>query len=399
MEKSQLQINMLGGFSLKYNGKMIDYQKSRSHKLWMILEYLITFRDKEITQNDLIELLWGDEFTDNPANTLKTLLHRLRSMLDELEFAPSKEMVIYNRGVYAWNNKLNVVIDTEQFESYCALGDEAEDDENKITYYMSALEYYKGDFLPKSSMETWVVPINAYYHSEYLRVVHACVDLLKNNNRPYDVIPICQQAVAIDPYEETLHYELIKALLDTGAQQMALAHYENVVDLFYNEFGINPSEELTDLYKELIKSSNETEVDLRVICENLKEEDGRPGAFYCEYSLFKEIYHLESRSTSRNGQAVFLCLMTLSDGQGHINAHKKQQNSMMGHLRSAIQYSLRRGDVFTRYSVSQYLILLPTINFENCEMVMKRIQRSFKNDNPHAKVTISYKIQQLSQEM
>ena len=30
-------------------------------------------------------LLWGDEFTENPANTLKTLLHRLRSMLNELE--------------------------------------------------------------------------------------------------------------------------------------------------------------------------------------------------------------------------------------------------------------------------------------------------------------------------
>ena len=88
----KLQINMLGGFSLQYRDKVIDYQKSRSHKLWLILEYLITFRDKDITQDELINLLWGDEFTENPANTLKTLLHRLRSMLNELEFAPSKEM-------------------------------------------------------------------------------------------------------------------------------------------------------------------------------------------------------------------------------------------------------------------------------------------------------------------
>lgn len=88
--ENQLQINMLGGFSLRYNENVIDYQRSRSHKLWLILEYLITFRDKEITQNELIELLWGDEFTENPANTLKTLLHRLRNMLEELEFAPSK---------------------------------------------------------------------------------------------------------------------------------------------------------------------------------------------------------------------------------------------------------------------------------------------------------------------
>ena len=140
--ENQLQINMLGGFSLQYNGKVIDYQSSRSHKLWLILEYLITFRDKEITQNELIELLWGDEFTENPANTLKTLLHRLRTMLEELDFAPGKEMIIYNRGIYAWNPKLNFVVDTDQFLSLCTLGDEAEDAEQKVMYYLSAIDYY-----------------------------------------------------------------------------------------------------------------------------------------------------------------------------------------------------------------------------------------------------------------
>jgi hypothetical protein len=51
--------------------------------------------------------------------------------------------------------------------------------------------------------------------------------------------------------------------------------------------------------------------------------------------------------------------------------------------------------VFTRYSVSQYLILLPAISYENCEMVLKRIQRSFRTENPHSKVIITYKTQPL----
>lgn len=397
--ESQLQINMLGGFSLQYNGKVIDYQKSRSHKLWLILEYLITFRDKEITQSELIELLWGDDFTENPANTLKTLLHRLRNMLDELKFAPSKEMIIYNRGVYAWNNKLNFVVDTDQFTSLCILGDEEEDVNRKIDYYLNALEYYKGDFLPKSSLEAWVVPINAYYHSEFLRVVQSSVELLKEQGRSYDVITVCQQAVAIDPYDESLHYELIQAMLDTGGQQAALAHYEHVVDLFYSEFGINLSDALTDLYKEIIKESNGIEVDLSLIRDRLQEEDGRPGAFYCEYSLFKEIYHLETRSASRNGQSIYLCLMSVTDGNNEMLDNKRQQNSAMSQLHSAIQYSLRRGDVFTRYSVSQYLIMLPTVSFENGEMVLKRIQKNFKKENPHSKAIITYKLQPLTPQM
>ena len=59
----------------------------------------------------------------------------------------------------------------------------------------------------------------------------SCVILLKDAKRLYEVITLCQQAIAIDPYEESLHYELIRALLDTGAQQAALTHYEYVVDL------------------------------------------------------------------------------------------------------------------------------------------------------------------------
>lgn len=71
----------------------------------------------------------------------------------------------------------------------------------------------------------------------------------------------------------------------------------------------------------------------------------------------------------------------------------------MGQLRNAIQYSLRRGDVFTRYSVSQYLILLPTISMENCEMVLKRILHNFRINNPHTKVTVTYKMQPLIQKI
>lgn len=397
--ENQLQINMLGGFSLQYNGNSIDYNTSRSHKLWLILEYLVTFRGKEVSQNELINLLWGEGFTENPANTLKTLLHRVRNLLDALEFVPGKEMILYKNGVYVWNTRLDFVVDTDQFASYCALGDEEPDEEQKLAYYLNGLEYYKGDFLPKSALETWVMPINAYYHAEYVRVVQACVEMLQARNRLYEVVRICQQAVAIDPYNEGLHYALIKALLETGAQQAALTHYEYVVDLFYSEFGINPSDDLTDLYKIIIQESNAIEVDLHLICEKLQEENGDGGAFYCEYSLFKEIYHLEVRSASRNGQSVYLCLMSVTNGENGTLDSRKHQNAAVGQLRSAIQFSLRRGDVFTRYSVSQYLILLPAINYENGEMVMKRIIRNFKKENPHSKAVLTYKLQPLAPEL
>ena len=84
----------------------------------------------------------------------------------------------------------------------------------------------------------------------------------------------------------------------------------------------------------------------------------------------------------RNGQSAYLCLISVADKNGKRIANAKKQSEAVGKLRTTIQYSLRRGDVFTRYSVSQYLVLLPSINYENTQMVLDRILANFKRDNP-----------------
>ena len=112
-----VKINMLGEFSINYGDKAINDSTSRSKKLWMILEYLMAFRDREISQNELIELLWPDDEIENPANTLKTLIYRVRSMLDELDYpGGGKTMLIYRRGSCSWNQDIESVIDVDIFE-------------------------------------------------------------------------------------------------------------------------------------------------------------------------------------------------------------------------------------------------------------------------------------------
>ena len=386
--QQRLQISMLGGFSLSYpDGTAIDYQSNRSNKLWMVLAYLLTHRGKQITQDELIDILWPDEEIDNPVNTLKTMRHRLCGMLDALGGIPGKEMIRYNHGIYAWSEEVDCVLDIDQFSTYCALAEQEQDDSQKISYYLNALEYYNGDFLPKLSSEMWVMSAHAYYHAEYLRVVKKCIALLRTENRYYEIITVCQKAVTIEPYDEDLHRELIDALVRTGAKQSALNHYEKVKELFYHEFGINLSEDLVELYKQIIDETNDAQMDLSFIASRL-QEDMVPGAFYCEYALFKEIYRLMTRMMERSGQSVYLCLVSVTDKNGKHIVNTKKQNEAVGRLRTAIQFSLRRGDVFTRYSVSQYLILLSSINYENTEMVLRRITDNFKRDNPNLAVKL-----------
>ena len=61
--------------------------------------------------------------------------------------------------------------------------------------------------------------------------------------------------------------------------------------------------------------------------------------------------------------------------------------------RQAIRSSLRRGDVFCRYSVSQYMLLLPTATYENGEMVLKRITQNFHKTYTRRDMIVNYSLQ------
>nr|MDD6335716.1 BTAD domain-containing putative transcriptional regulator [bacterium] len=388
-----LSVQMFGGFSLTYGDKSIDDQSNRSKRLLLLLEYLITFRDRSISQEELIDLLWPNEESEDPANALKTLLHRVRSAVGSLGVADRRDIILYHRGSYCWNPHICCQVDVDGFDQLVEAGDAPQaDDATRLAAYLKAIALYRGDFLPKASSEPWAISIYTYYHNAYLRVVHAALDLLDKDQRWDEMIGICRQAINIDPYDEKLHYCLISTLVSTGNMHAAKAHYEYVTDLFYNHFGVTPSPELTRLYREVVKTSNSLETDLNIIKENLREKERVSGALFCEYEFFKEIYQLEARSAARTGRVVYIALMTLTDAGGNPLEKRILQNAME-RLIGSVQGSLRRGDVFTRYSVSQLLLMLPTNTFESAEMVLQRLIKKFTRDFPRLPVSIHHKVQ------
>ncbi len=389
---SVLHIHMLGECALYYQGKTLDEHTLRSKKIWTLLQYLITFRNKSISQNELIELIYPEEKSDNPGNALKTLMHRARCAMEGLGFSNGKAIIIQRGGSYLWNPELELDVDADHFEALCRQAESIEDPEARLGCYMEAAALYKGDFLPKSASEVWVAPINTYYHTLYLRIVHDAVALLAQRQQHDDIVHLCQQAIGIDPYDEFLYYHLIQALMDAKRPQAAMVQYENMTKLFYNEFGVTPSKEMQALYKDLVRTSNSVETDLSLIKDSMREKGKAVGAFYCEYELFKDIYQVEVRSAARSGATVHLCLLTISTSTGSTPPVKTLTNGMEK-LSACIRGSLRQGDVYTRYSVCQFMILLPMTTYENGEMVLDRIKRRFRQENPRSTLLLNTDLQ------
>ena len=386
----KLKINMLGEFSLSYGDKVITEQSKRSKKMWTLLQFMITNHNREISQNELISLLWGDKESENPVGALKTSLHRLRACLSALEMPEGEEIIVNSMGTYSLNNRLDMDIDFDNFENLYKKSMLAQSEKEKTACYLAAIELYKGDFLHKSKMDSWIVPINTYYHSLYLRIVHDTIDILYKHKYYNDLVNICRKAFEIESLDDKIHYYYIKALLDLGEKAAAKTHYTYVMDLFYNKNGINPSPEFVALYEHTVKDDNAYSADFGILKGQLDNISDGTGAYYCEFAFFKHVYQLEIRDAARNNRPTHLCLITaVSKTQEELEL--KLQNKVMSRLMECISTSLRSRDVFARYSASQYVLLLTNTTREQAEMVLNRILKRFKRDNPKINCSLLYK--------
>ena len=68
------------------------------------------------------------------------------------------------------------------------------------------------------------------------------------------------------------------------------------------------------------------------------------------------------------------------------------QARAMERLKGVINHSLRSSDAFSRYSVSQYIILLPSVTYENGEQVMRRIMSAFNKAYVRKDVAVTYSL-------
>lgn len=391
-EKPAIYVRTLGGFSISAGDKEISDSNNQSKKPWCLLEYLVVFQKKDISPNELIEVIWADDPGVNPGGALKTLMFRCRKLLEPLGL-PAQKLLIQQKGSYAWSPEYPTVLDIDEFEAVCSLvlGSEPSEEETALEQCLKGLELYRGDFLPKSEYESWVIPISAYYHSLYQKLVYKTIDLLMKKEDYARITSICQTAVGIEPFDEEFHYYLVYSLYKDGHTSQAIEEYNHTMDLFYNEFSISPSEHFKELYKTIRNQEQGINTNLDAIQDALREEASQ-GAFYCEYPVFHDLFQLECRAIERTGDSIYLCLLTVQGLAGEV-PKAPVLNKAMEHLYNSIHDSLRCSDVYTRYSITQYLILLPTVTADKGEMVLKRIVSHFRRLYNRKDILVDYKLQ------
>ena len=136
-------------------------------------------------------------------------------------------------------------------------------------------------------------------------------------------------------------------------------------------------------------------VDLNQLISNIQKTGDYKGALNAEYRQFTQIFGFLVNLSGRFDHGMQLVMITLdgSDAEGYT---VDEQEKAMLLLESTILSALRNIDICTRFSSTQFLIILLNANPDSIDLIIHRIFESFSKQYPRKDLVLSYDAKQLT---
>ena len=375
-QTKRLQAKMFGGLQIHVGDQYLVEKGGRVNKPIELLVYLLLNIGAQITNEQLMEALWGDDEVENPAGALKNAAYSLRRLLTKVGL--DQECIITRDRQYAWNPDVPVDLDVDRFNKLyeAAMQNPDVSDEEMVRCCREALALYAGDFLPGLSDRYWLMTRASTLRQRYLNMVlHLSDRLLASDERSgaEEVMNLCSRALLLEPLSEDIYLRHFTALRKLDMKAAVLSYYPVVANMFLDEVGQPLPESVREIYRWAAEGANLPMEDIRHIQKDLDEitRDDRPirGAYFCPYEVFKHMYHMVVRNATRNSEDVILLLVTLVP----LEAPKQEMIRVMLSVKELIKNMLRKGDVFARYSRNQYVLMLSVKNTDDYKIVRDRL--------------------------
>lgn len=391
MMDKMIRVTMFHTFSITYLDHSINGDSMKSEKLVRLFAYLLSNNLRAIPSSELMDALWYYDEVDNPVGALKNLVYRLRSLLKK-EFGLS-DLIVTGKGTYSMNQAYQYEIDTELFEK--VNNDILSQSSKNLDDYEKCMNLYTGKYLTEIVDDYNILSKSAYYHSLYIDRVIEYANLLEENHEYAKMEQVAYKAIEMDQLEESLYEILIKALYYQKEYKKAMDTYKSTVELLYKSLGVRVSSDMEEIYELIKKESHSEDSTIQDIYYSLDGMENE-GAFLCEYGTFKEMYNMQARMIGRLGTCAHFCLITVASSHSQKDdKEKKLIDRTMDKIQEALVCGLRMGDVISKFSVNQYVVLLPTCNYENALSAMDRVLRKVRYSLNHTYVSINIAIEEV----
>lgn len=385
-----IRIKLCGNFCIYYGNEILDV-KDISSQLCTLIAFLAVHQGSPCTAEMIISALFSDEIR-NPQSALKNQVYRCRKFLIEKNIPTAKELILTMKGGYYLNPHLNIQIDTSEIEFICKQLTESSIDHFNEERYLQLLDLYTGNFLSNLSYQDWFDPFSRHYHNLFFSQLYCYLEQLSEKNQYQKLLEIAKRLSFIDKYEERVHYYIIKGLYRCQDSSSAISYYQKISTMFYNDLGVELSEYIRVLYDEIAVSSKINHFNISSLYKELTDNSAiHANPFYCEFGVLKQIFQYQTRVFERTGQPMLLGIITINIS-AFAKSNKELRIRAITQLLESLQHSLRKGDLYSRCSSNQYVILLPNVVNTTNMTAMKRIEKHFHLNFSSKHVTLTFEM-------
>ena len=232
-----LDLAFLGRLRISWQGNPLTDFKSRKGKA--LLCYLAVTGQSH-SRSVLAGLLWPDFPEANARTNLRKLLSRLPAIISD--------HLTITRQTVGLNPDRPVSVDALQLQAGLAPN-------AGVQAVKQAVALYRGDFLSGFSLpdaplfEEWASAQRARLRREVLAAMQRLVTHFDHQGDYDPAIDHARKLLAIEPWHEETHRELMRLLATTGQRSAALAQYEQCRQLLEEELGVLPSKATVSLYQ------------------------------------------------------------------------------------------------------------------------------------------------------
>ncbi len=241
-----LEIRLLGGLHVaRHSSPLTSFMSS---KVPALLVYLAANR-RPHRREALAGLLWGDLPEADAKNNLRQALSNLRKLA-----GPHLHI---DRETAAFNSAAPYFLDIETFEAQLHTAASAAG-AAQVEAWEAAAGLYHGDFLAgfwvreAPGFEEWLLAQRVRYRELALHTLHALAQAHSRDRVLTRAMEVATRLLALDPWREEAHRQLMGLKARTGQRSAALAQYETCRQILEKDLGVEPARETTLLYERLL---------------------------------------------------------------------------------------------------------------------------------------------------
>ncbi|MCC6188188.1 MAG: tetratricopeptide repeat protein, partial [Anaerolineales bacterium] len=224
-----------------------DWTYAKSKELFF---YLLTHSASSRAQIGLE--VWPNASPQQLRSAFHRSMHHLRRALGKAEW------VLFENDAYSLNRGLSYWFDAQAFESHLAQAEQAlrpgatpAARAQAAEHLEAALTLYRGDFLADMDVGEWAIFQREELLRRGLEARLALGELYFAGARYAQAADVYRRLVALDPYLETAHRELMRCLARQGETGRAVRHYQALRQLLRDELNTQPAPETTLLFERL----------------------------------------------------------------------------------------------------------------------------------------------------